>query len=161
MKISQNFVDFSEYMNFKKQVCETRKSVHHQAENAAKPAHQTEKLVKSIRRKKNQSKIFEKKSWIYFRKNMWQHVKKRVLCQWDQTGTYALKLLVVGLVPVHHQAENAAKPAHQTEKLVKSSRLQFSVERWRSNRAPCDCVLKPSKNEMVRRSFVFLAQELN
>ena len=47
---------------------------------------------------------------------------------WVQTGTYALKLMLVVLVPVHQQAEIAAKLAHQTEKLVKSSRLQLSVE---------------------------------
>ena len=44
-------------------------------------------------------------------------------------GDLCFKAYVVGLVPVHQQAEIAAKLAHQTEKLVKSSRLQFSVER--------------------------------
>ena len=67
--------------------------VHHQAENAAKPAHQTEKTRQIISEKK--SKISEKTSWFFFRKNMQKHVKKwpkKQVPMWGQTETYALKL---------------------------------------------------------------------
>ena len=89
----------------------------------------SDRKTRQIVSEKTLFKICEKKSWIYFRKNTWQHIKKQVH-MWDQTGTYALKLMLLVLVPVHQQAEIAAKLAHQTEKLVKSSRLQLSVERW-------------------------------